>query len=222
MPKPRPERIALSHAQRRLWFVDQFQEEGDPGYHIPLVFRLPYEVDADALRLAMADVVARHESLRTVFPDDDGDGDDGPWQHILRPGEREPELTVAVRSGTEAERLLAAEVRRPFDITGDLPLRGTLLRPAQGRETTLLLVLHHIAADGWSLTSLCRDLSRAYRARLAGTAPEFAPLPLQYADYAVWHRELLGDPGDPGSVLSGQLRYWERRLSGLPEEVSPP
>ncbi|MER7206813.1 amino acid adenylation domain-containing protein [Streptosporangium sp. NPDC000239] len=220
VPKPRPERIALSHAQRRLWFVDQLQEEGDPGYHIPLVFRLPYEVDADALRLAMADVVTRHESLRTVFPDDYDD--EGPWQRVLDPGERDPELTVTVCAEAEMEELLAAEVRRPFDITEDLPLRGALLRPSQGRGTTLLLVLHHIAADGWSLTSLCRDLSLAYRARLAGTAPEFVPLPLQYADYAAWHRELLGDAGDPGSRLSSQLRYWERRLAGLPDEVSPP
>ncbi|MEV8631154.1 amino acid adenylation domain-containing protein [Streptosporangium sp. NPDC051023] len=255
-PRSRPERIPLSYAQRRLWFVNQLQDDDDPGYHIPLIFRLPHEVDADALRRSMADVVARHESLRTVFLDDDDDHDDqGPWQHVLAAGERMPELTVTICTAAELDELLAAAARRPFDITRDLPLRGELFRVAGegaggdtgrtdaeevtggsggrsasgggsagagGGRTVLLLVLHHIAADGWSLTSLCRDLSQAYRARLAGSDPGFTPLPVQYADYAAWHRELLGDPGDPASVLSAQLDYWAERLADLPEEVSPP
>ncbi|WP_282550171.1 non-ribosomal peptide synthetase, partial [Streptomyces rochei] len=223
--RPRPERLPLSFAQRRLWFIHQY-EGPSPLYNIPAALRLSGRVDEAALSDALADVVARHESLRTVFAEDAH----GPHQVILAP-EQVPSRLETLDSAPE--RLaddLARTARHCFDLTRDVPLRATLLRVAP-EERVLLLVLHHIAGDGWSLAPLARDLGTAYAARSAGRAPDWAPLPVQYADYTLWQRELLGTGDDEtGSEAGGegggegarQLAHWRAALAGLPERLELP
>ncbi|MFF4284838.1 amino acid adenylation domain-containing protein [Streptomyces sp. NPDC001633] len=211
VPGPREGRAELSHAQRRLWLLYQLMGDADPGYHIPLVFHLPGPVDTDALRTALADVTARHESLRTVFP---ADGETS-HQVVLDPADARPGLTVTDCRPAEVDGLLSRAVRAPFDLECELPLRMALFRT--GEENVLLVVLHHIAADGWSFTPLFRDLSRAYAARRAGTVPDFPPLPVQYRDYAAWQHQALGDRDDPDSPLAQALAHWRAALAGIPQ-----
>ncbi len=215
-PVERPDEIPLSFAQRRLWFFSRL--EGVTGaYDIPLALRLSGTLDRSALDAALADVVARHESLRTVFPDPAG----RPRQEILTP--EAAAVTLAVRVTTEAEldEALAAASTVGFDLAAEVPLRATLfvLGPT---EHVLLLVMHHIAADGWSLAPLTRDLADAYTARRAGQAPPWTPLPVQYADYALWQRRILGADDSPTSIISRQLAYWREALADLPEELPLP
>ncbi|MGV9292412.1 condensation domain-containing protein, partial [Streptomyces sp. NPDC003719] len=210
--------MPLSFAQRRLWFL--YRLEGPSAtYNVPVVLRLSGALDTKALLAALNDVVTRHEALRTVFPDNDGQ----PYQDI-RPA-AEAELEVSVETVTEAELADAVDraVRRPFDLATELPLRATLFNVDDAAdEHVLVLVIHHIAGDGWSMGPLARDLSTAYTARCAGGPPAWEPLPVQYADYAVWQHELLGDENDPDSLLSTQLAYWKQALAGLPERIELP
>jgi amino acid adenylation domain-containing protein/non-ribosomal peptide synthase protein (TIGR01720 family) len=216
LPRERGQRIPLSHAQRRLWFVNVI-EGPSATYNIPFALRLRGKLDQLALREALCDVVARHESLRTVYPDIDGE----PWQEILDPDAARP--TMSVRPCTEAE--LDRELRRAgtvgFDLSSELPLRAVLFELADD-DHVLAVVVHHIAGDGWSGAPLARDLGTAYTARAAGDAPQWTPLPVQYADYALWQRELLGDEADPASLAARQLGYWSSRLDGAPEELALP
>ncbi|MFF9780498.1 amino acid adenylation domain-containing protein [Streptomyces sp. NPDC013978] len=217
VPVPRPDTLPLSYAQRRLWFLGRLTG-GDPGYNMPVGLRLTGTLDTAALDAALADVTARHETLRTVFPED---GDGGPRQHILAPDDARPVLhrRDTTEDGLVAE--LAAAARHSFDLTTDLPLRAVLFR-VEEREHVLLLLLHHIAGDGWSLAPLTRDLVTAYDARRAGRAPAFAPLPVQYADYTLWQREVLGDETDPASTVARQSAYWKEALAALPDELQLP
>ncbi|OSC76786.1 non-ribosomal peptide synthetase [Streptomyces sp. BF-3] len=215
-PVERPDEIPLSYAQRRLWFMDR-TGNGDGRYNILLSVRLLGDLDTGALRSALADVVARHESLRTVFPADEG----VPRQRILAPAESAVPLTVEEAGPDGLDAALAAAAAKGFDLAAELPLRGHLWQLA-GREHVLLLVLHHIASDGSSMAPLARDLGAAYEARVAGRTPEFAPLPVQYADYTLWQRAGLGDEEDPDSAISRQLAYWRSALAELPEELSLP
>ncbi|WP_086839091.1 non-ribosomal peptide synthetase [Amycolatopsis kentuckyensis] len=208
----RPGRIPLSFAQQRLWFLDQLGD-GGPAYHIPTVVRLTGEVDGDAVRAALADVVVRHESLRTVFPEHEG----SPYQHVLDPDEAVARLRFDVATEVAVERF----VDEAFDLAADLPLRVRLFAPGGG-EYVLALVLHHIAGDAWSFGPLTADFAAAYRARTAGSAPEWAELPVQYADFALWQRESLGDESDPDSAVSTQLGYWRQALEGTPDELALP
>ena len=204
----RPERLPASFAQQRLWFVDQ-SSEVKTAYQVPVSLRLTGPLDAAALRSALADVVDRHEALRTVFAEVDGQL----WQDVR---------TGVVPSwdcvpATDLERQLAEASMRSFDLRSELPIRAHLFR-VEPTEHVLLLVMHHIATDGWSLRPLLTDLATAYRARTAGVAPNFEPLPVQYADYTLWQRELLGE----GGPLGAQLDYWKANLAQLPEECSLP
>ncbi|MBL1098511.1 non-ribosomal peptide synthetase [Streptomyces coffeae] len=218
VPTVRPEHVPLSHAQAGLWFLSRL-EGPSATYNVPLVMRFDGPVDADALRAALADVTARHEALRTVFPDHDG----SPYQWILpadHPAAR-PELRVHGPADEEqAAAVRLAAVRHAFDLGAEPPLRADLLRTVDG--CVLVLVVHHIVADGWSLGPLARDLVAGYEARSAGRAPDWEPLPVQYADYALWQRALLGDEQDPASPAGHQLAFWRRTLAGLPEELDLP
>ncbi|MFB7585970.1 amino acid adenylation domain-containing protein [Streptomyces sp. NPDC056169] len=214
--RERPDRLPLSYAQRGLWFLNRM-DPADGTYNIPLVLRLSGPLDHGALRRALADVAGRHESLRTVFPETDG----VPRQLVLDPEQARPVLDVVEAAGRDADALVAEAVGRGFDITREAPLRARLV--AVGPEThVLVVVVHHIAGDGWSTAPLARDLSVAYAAALEGRAPDWTPLPVQYADHTLWQRDRLGEESDPDSVVSAQIAYWKDALAGLPEELALP
>ncbi|MCX4692919.1 non-ribosomal peptide synthase/polyketide synthase [Streptomyces sp. NBC_01408] len=211
----RPERLPVSFGQQRLWFLHRL--DGPVAtYNIPLALSLSGVLDLEALRAAVSDVVARHESLRTVF----GEDAEGAFQMILDPDTEVPWEHVRVDEGGLAERLRGA-ARYGFDLEREIPVRVSLFTTAPDQHT-LLVLLHHIAGDGESIAPLRRDLVRAYQARAEGQAPEWAPLPVQYADYALWQRELLGSEDDPQSLISQQIGYWRDRLADLPAEITLP
>ncbi len=220
VPVRRPERVPLSFAQQRLWFLEQFYGPGTV-YNLPLAWRLTGRLDAGALGQALGDVVARHESLRTVFAVADG----RPYQDIISAGRARAQIvagfTVVPARRGELPGLVAAATGHVFDLACELPVRGWLFAVSED-EHVLVLLCHHTAADGWSLRVLLSDLAAAYQARRYGQVPGWAPLPVQYADYALWQRDLLGGGDGDGGVLAGQVRYWREVLAGLPDELVLP
>ena len=209
-------RVPLSFAQQRLWFIAQL-EGPSATYNSVVAVRLAGDLDTGALAAALDDVLARHEVLRTVFPAVDGE----PFQQVLEAGELGWELETAPAAEQELAGLVAGIAAEPFDLAAQIPLRAVLVRVSAG-EHVLVVVAHHIATDGWSMGVLARDISTAYGARRAGAAPGWGPLPVQYADYALWQRELLGSEDDPGSVLAGQVAWWRAALAGAPGELALP
>jgi len=214
-PVARPERLPLSFAQRRLWFLHKL-EGPSSSYNIPVAVRLAGPLDVAALQAAFADLVARHEPLRTIFVGLDGE----PVQRVLTPAV--PEVEPARVGAGGVDRAIAAAVEHEFDLAVEAPLRVTLLQVDDDRHWVLIVVLHHIAGDGWSMTPLMRDVSRAYAARLDHRAPDWPALPVQYADYALWQHELLGSVDDPNSPITTQMAYWVRTLDGLPDRLELP
>ncbi|QLE70304.1 amino acid adenylation domain-containing protein [Streptomyces rectiverticillatus] len=212
----RPEKVPLSFGQRRLWFIDKLQGPS-PMYTVPLALRLSGEVDREALQAALNDVVARHESLRTVFAEADG----VPYQQVLDARSAVMGFEVVATNTGQLPDTLAAVAGRGFDLATEPPMRACLVVTGP-REQVLLVVLHHIAVDGWSKGPLLRDLADAYAARAEGRSPAWMPLAVQYADYALWQNKLLGDHEDPDSGLARQLRYWTSTLAGAPEELVLP
>ncbi|MFE9835313.1 amino acid adenylation domain-containing protein [Streptomyces sp. NPDC005551] len=210
----RPERVPLSFAQERMWFLDRLGE-ASATYNIPLVVPLRHPLDIPALRAALDDVAARHESLRTVFAQDG----DTPYQRILAAGELRPVLRVVDCPAEEVAAHVEGALRHHFDLTRESALRAAVF--GTGTDRTLLLLLHHSAADGWSLRPLADDLGAAYRARCAGEAPRWEPLPVQYADHAVWQRRLLAPPPAGPGRLEQLTGFWREALAGLPAESSP-
>ncbi|MFE3023107.1 amino acid adenylation domain-containing protein [Nocardia tengchongensis] len=211
-PRPRPARIPLSAAQQRMWFLNRY-DPGSPLYNIPGAFEIDGALDVSALRAAIDDVVARHETLRTIYPA----GPDGlPEQRILPPTPGATPITELDVAADDIRAALLTQLSRGFDITRETPLRVCVLR-VEPERTVLALAVHHIAADGWSMAPLARDVVYAFAARTAGITPEWTPLPLQYADYALWQHELLGAESDPDSLASRQLEFWRATLAGLPE-----
>ncbi len=215
----RPAVVPLSFAQSRLWFLDQLQGPS-PVYNMTVALRLSGGLDAEALRAALADVVGRHESLRTLFV-----AVEGIPQQLVVPAERADfGWQVVDAIGWPADRLaeaVGAAARRPFDLAAEIPLRAQLFRLAED-EHVVVATVHHIAADGWSIAPLMRDLEVAYASRCAGQAPGWAPLAVQYVDYTLWQRAQLGELADHDSPISAQLAYWEQALAGMPEHLVLP
>ncbi|AQA21569.1 amino acid adenylation domain protein [Rhodococcus sp. MTM3W5.2] len=212
----RPDRVPVSLAQQRMWFINRF-DPSSAAYNIPIAVRLAGELDPDALARALADVVERHESLRTVFPD----SPDGPFQLIRPAAEVVPDLTPVPVSEGGLRDMVTGLASTGFDVTTEFPVRTELLRLGP-TEHVLVLVVHHIAADGYSMAPLARDVMTAYNSRRLGSEPDWAPLEVQYADYSLWQRELLGDEHDPDSLISRQFEYWTRALSGAPDVLELP
>ena len=206
----RPAELPLSSGQQRLWFLDQL-EGPSATYNVPMAVRLRGVLDAGALEQALTDLVGRHEALRTVFQVADGT----PYQQVLPAGQAGVPLPVITAAGQSLDKLLAGHGARPFDLANELPLRATLFQVGPDHHL-LVLVLHHIAADGWSMGPLLGDLAVAYAARMDGGVPGWVPLPVQYADYALWQRELLA------AEEERQLGFWRGQLAGLPEGLGLP
>ncbi|MFE6923437.1 amino acid adenylation domain-containing protein [Nocardia sp. NPDC057663] len=213
---PRPGRIPLSLPQQRLWFLNRLSPESS-SYNIAFVLRISGDLHLGALRTALADLVERHEVLRTVFPEDLS----GAQQVILPVTQTIPAIEVVDSDPGQADATLTELARRGFDLTRETPLRVQLLRVAPG-EYRLGVVIHHIAADGWSLGPLTRDLALSYVARCGGSAPLRAPLPVQYADFSLWQRAVLGAEDDPDSIAANQLAHWREALADLPDELPLP
>ncbi|HEY7592091.1 MAG TPA: amino acid adenylation domain-containing protein, partial [Actinophytocola sp.] len=214
-PAERPETVPLSFAQQRLWFLDRL-DGPSATYNAPLALRLRGELDLAALTEALGDVVDRHEALRTVFPVVDGQ----PHQRLV---DARIEPTVVSCAEEDLAGALAAAVAQPHDLsrTDRPPLAVTVFELAPD-DNVLLILLHHIASDGWSLGPLLTDLSTAYTARRDRTNPEWTDLPVQYADYTLWQHDLLGDETDPASLAARQVAFWRETLADLPEELALP
>ncbi|SUA45157.1 Dimodular nonribosomal peptide synthase [Nocardia africana] len=214
--QPRPHHLPLSYAQQRMWFLNRFEPD-TPAYSIPIVIRLTGHLDTDALHAAIGDVITRHEVLRTIYPAVDGE----PTQQILPPADAVPPLPITRIPETELPQTLSALLATVFDVTTTVPLRIRLYDIAD--DTWILaLVVHHIAGDGSSLAPLARDLTTAYTARLDGDTPAWPPLPVQYADYALWQRTVLGGDDDPDSLLHAQIDYWTTQLADAPALLALP
>ncbi|CRK56720.1 Siderophore biosynthesis non-ribosomal peptide synthetase modules @ Bacillibactin synthetase component F [Alloactinosynnema sp. L-07] len=210
----RPAALPLSSAQRRLWFLHRL-DGPNATYNVPTVLRMSGPLDREALRRAINDVAARHESLRTVLSETDGVA----YQRILDSADVPLILTACAEA--ELPEHLARQAGVPFDLTVEAPIRTHLLEIGP-EDHVLLILLHHMAADGWSLGPLARDLATAYTARRGGGEPNLPPLPVQYADYTLWQHDLLGDGSDDRSLYSRQVAYWRDALAGLPEQVTVP
>ncbi|WP_242670397.1 condensation domain-containing protein, partial [Mycobacterium decipiens] len=215
----RPAVIPLSFAQSRLWFIDQL-DGPSAVYNVPVALRLSGELDVEALRRALVDVVGRHESLRTVFV-----AVEGIPQQVVVPAEQADmgwsALNAAGWSPTQLDEALTAAARYTFDLASEIPFRAQLFIVGE-HQHLLVLTMHHIAADGWSLAPLAADLGAAYASRCAGHAPDWAELTVQYVDYTLWQRQQLGDLADPNSGIAGQLTYWHNTLAGMAERLQLP
>ncbi|MDL9936850.1 amino acid adenylation domain-containing protein [Gordonia sp. ABSL1-1] len=230
----RPAQLPLGAAQTQMWLHNRMNPESS-AFVIVAPVRLGARLDRPLLRIAVADVLARHEILRTVYPDSSA----GPRQDILAMTDVDADALVhapadsCVADSCVADRcaadrcaadrlddeLLRAALAARFDLTEDLPLR--VFVADDDVETVVVLAVHHIAADGWSLRVLATDLHRAYTARAAGLPPDWTPLPLQYADHVLRRERRLGSPDDPQSVVAAHVEYWRTQLADAPRSSGP-
>src|SRR2546421_1582020 len=209
-------RAPLSFAQQRLWFLDQLAP-GSPVYNISEGMHLVGPLDVPALGQSLKEIVRRHEAVRTTFRAIDGQ----PYQIISPAADLimgKVNLSHLPEREREAEgnRLMVAEAEKPFDLTTDLMLRATLVHLTP-KEHVLLLTMHHIAADAWSMGVLYRELSALYGAFVQGMSPFLPELPIQYQDYAIWQRKWL-----QGAVLEEQLGYWKQQLANASDSLALP
>ncbi len=213
---PRDGDVALSFAQERLWFLEQLESAG-AAYHIPMIVRIEGQLDVEALQNTLAELVRRHESLRTTFINVDGE----PRQSIAASMEVDLPI-IDLRTLPENERDEAAarysseQAQQPFDLSSGPLLRATLLRLSTTTHV-FALTLHHIISDGWSAGVIVREAAALYEAYAAGKESPLEELPLQYADYTVWQRDWL-----QAEVLENQLGYWRNLLRDLPAAVELP
>src|SRR5262249_44030708 len=206
----RPERLPLSPAQQRLWFLDSLLP-GTALYNVYTGFQLEGELNLPALERSLNEIINRHEILRTTFPALHG-------QPLQKINETQPlnlgRNDLSDRSDTEREgelsRLIREEALRPFDLEHGPLLRAMLLKQGE-QDHVLLLTMHHIISDGWSLEVLTRELSALYEAFSCDQPSPLEESALQYADYAVWQRQWL-----EGAVQERQLQYWQQQLAGAP------
>jgi amino acid adenylation domain-containing protein len=218
VPVPRTGPLPLSFAQQRLWFIDQLQP-GGATYNMPTAVRLTGALDVSALERSLGALVERHESLRTTFAT--RHGEPVPVQVIHPPADlplARVDLSALAEEPREAEtwRLATEEAGRPFDLQRGPLFRASLLHLGPD-DHVLLLTMHHIVSDGWSMGVLIRELAALYEAFATGRAPRLAPLSIQYADYAVWQRDWLRD-----EALDARLGYWKRQLGGAPQALELP
>jgi natural product biosynthesis luciferase-like monooxygenase protein/amino acid adenylation domain-containing protein/FkbM family methyltransferase len=216
VPVARDERTSLSYAQQRLWFLDQL-EPGSPFYNLPAAVRLTGRLDIEALERSLREIVRRHEILRTVFTDLDG----RPSQIVH--ASHDLSLPVTDLSGlaenvrhAEAMRLTTEEAQALFDLTRAPLLRARLLRLAAD-EHILLITMHHIVSDGWSLGVFIRELTTLYNASTEGRPALLPELPIQYADYALWQQQRMRH-----GAYENDLAYWRQHLTGAPTALSLP
>jgi amino acid adenylation domain-containing protein len=202
---PRNQDIPLSFAQERLWFIDRLQ--GSMQYHMPWVFRLTGAVNIPALESAFRLIVNRHEVLRTVIKEKEGIG----YQFINAPGQWQLDLIdeAAIDTTTSLQQYLEKYMQRPYDLSKD-PMLRVLLARVGAEEYKLVIVLHHIAFDGWSIAVMVKELVHGYRLLADNQQPEWEELPIQYADYASWQRHYLS-----GEVLEKKLAWWKQQLHGV-------
>ncbi len=214
--RARDPHVPLSLAQQRMWFLARL-DPGSSAYNIPVALRLSGPLDTAALAAALDDVLDRHEVLRTVYPEIDGAG----HQRVLPLAEAGIEVPLTPIQPTELRAALARLTTGGFDLCARVPVRAALFQ-LDDTEHVLAVVVHHIATDGFSLGPLTRDLVTAYSARALGAAPTWRPLPVQYADYTLWQREILGAAQDSGSLLAQQLDFWRTELAGAPTLLELP
>ena len=214
IPGERGGRLALSFAQQRLWFLEQLGSAGR-AYHIPKSLRLRGELHREALGRALDRIVERHEALRTTFHEVDGE----PVQVIGEAGGfqlSEHDLGAHPQAEAELRRLMAEESGAPFDLARGPLIRGRLVRMADD-DHALLVTMHHIVSDGWSMDVVVRELGALYGAFSRGEADPLPALPVQYADYSAWQRRWVN-----GEVLQKQVDYWRTTLAGAPELLELP
>ncbi|MGW7531814.1 non-ribosomal peptide synthetase [Amycolatopsis sp. NPDC054798] len=207
--------IPLSPVQQRLWFLNR--AEPSSVYNVPFRIHLTGVIDLAALDDALADLVARHAPLRTLLPEKDGE----PYQHIVDAETAKPDIEVVSCPPSEVPDAIASAIKYVFDLAAEHPFKAWLFGVGP-QESVLVLLLHHIAVDGWSTRLLLRDLGTAYAARCRGAKPTWKPLPVTYADYAVWQWDVLGSQDDPDSEISKQLGFWKETLAGVPEHLELP
>ncbi|HVG09973.1 MAG TPA: amino acid adenylation domain-containing protein [Thermoanaerobaculia bacterium] len=212
---PRDQPLPLSFGQERLWFLHRL-DPGSPAYNLPLAFRLTGPLDPGLLERSLDEAFRRHEPLRTTF----AEGPNGEAYQVVAPfhapGLPRIDLSCLPNAATEAQRQMAWEGQRPFDLVSGPVARAFLLRLAE-QEHLLVFSCHHVAFDGWSVGVLRRELGALYGAFLAGRRPPLSELAVQYADHAVWQRRRLS-----GETLAAQLAFWRQRLAGAPAALELP
>ena len=210
------DQFPLSFAQQRLWFLAQMEGVSE-AYHIPFGLRLKGDLDRTALRRALDGILARHEALRTTFVSIDGEpvqriaAVEGSSFHLI-----EHDLRLHANAEAELDRLTELEVTASFDLEAGPLIRGRLIRLSED-EHVLLITMHHIASDGWSVGLLINELSALYGAFHRGEADPLPELDIQYADYAVWQRQWI-----EGDILKQQAAYWKTALAGAPALLEIP
>ncbi|WP_340203778.1 condensation domain-containing protein, partial [Ascidiimonas sp. W6] len=202
VPMERPDQVPLSYTQERLWFIDRL--EGSTHYHVPGVLSIEGTLDRGLLSRSLVSILVRHESLRTVFKEDAGVG----YQLLLDAADFHiTEVSLSSIGGSSAlASYIASEVHRPFDLSKDYMIRAQLVS-CSSTSHTLIVVMHHIASDGWSLPILVSELETLYNAGITGAPASLPALPVQYADYSLWQRSYLS-----GEVLEEKLRWWSSHL----------